>query len=119
MLEAVRAHFGVARPALIGWSYLGAVVALIAAPVAEEVFFRGFLFAGFARRYGFWVGALVSAVVFALVHLELARTVPAMLSGVVFAAAPHGPVDSPRCERLVYLALSESPRRRRCWEPTP
>jgi proline iminopeptidase len=36
-LEAVRAHFGVARPALIGWSYLGAVVALYAAEYPENV----------------------------------------------------------------------------------
>lgn len=61
-------------------------VALLA-PFAEEVFFRGFLFAGFAKRYGFWIAAIISALVFGLVHMELGRVMPALLSGLVFAGA--------------------------------
>jgi uncharacterized protein len=65
---------------------LAFVVVALLAPFAEEVFFRGFLFAGFVKRYGFWVAAVLSASVFALVHLELARTIPALLSGIIFGA---------------------------------
>jgi pimeloyl-ACP methyl ester carboxylesterase len=36
-LEAVRSHFGVDRVSLVGWSYLGAVVALYAAKYPEHV----------------------------------------------------------------------------------
>jgi membrane protease YdiL (CAAX protease family) len=47
----------------------GAVVlALIVAPVTEELFYRGILFRSVRDRRGFWPGALVSALVFGLVH---------------------------------------------------
>lgn len=36
-LEAVRSHFGIGRVSLVGWSYLGAVVALYAAERPERV----------------------------------------------------------------------------------
>lgn len=47
---------------------LGAVVALIAAPVAEEVFFRGFFFTALRVRFRFAVAAGVSSALFALFH---------------------------------------------------
>ncbi len=59
---------------------------VIIAPFSEETFFRGFLFAGFAKRLGFLISALISASVFGAAHLELARAIPAFLSGIVFAA---------------------------------
>lgn len=43
-------------------------VALIAAPIAEELFFRGVLFRSIRDRHGFWPGALLSSVVFGLGH---------------------------------------------------
>ena len=53
-------------------STLGAIAAgvliIAAAPVSEEIFFRGFLFAGLRRSGGFWVGALVSSAVWGLFH---------------------------------------------------
>jgi uncharacterized protein len=45
------------------------VLALVVAPVVEELFYRGFLFRGLRDRRGFWLGATVSAIVFGLVHL--------------------------------------------------
>lgn len=47
---------------------LGLILLVVAAPVAEEIFFRGFLFAGLRRRLGFWAGASISAVLFGLSH---------------------------------------------------
>jgi len=47
---------------------LGLLVVL-AAPVAEEVFFRGFLFGGLRGRMSFWPAAAVSGLLFGLVHL--------------------------------------------------
>ena len=50
---------------LIGF---GALTCLIA-PVAEELFFRGFLFSVLAGRIGVWLAALVTGGIFGLIHL--------------------------------------------------
>lgn len=47
-----------------------AVGAVLFAPVAEEIFFRGMLFQALRRHRGFWAGALVSAAAFALAHVN-------------------------------------------------
>lgn len=47
---------------------LGLLVVL-AAPISEEVFFRGFLFGGLRGRFSFWPAALISGILFGLVHL--------------------------------------------------
>jgi membrane protease YdiL (CAAX protease family) len=51
---------------------LGTIVAglliVVAAPLAEEVFFRGFLFAGIRRSAGFVVAALVSSLIWGFFH---------------------------------------------------
>ena len=57
-------------PDLGGWGLVSfAVFAVIAAPVLEEFVFRGLLFRSIADRKGFWLGAIVSAVVFGAFHL--------------------------------------------------
>ena len=50
--------------ALIGW----AVLLAFAAPLAEEFFFRGFMFGVLREKLGVAGGALVTSVVFGLVH---------------------------------------------------
>jgi uncharacterized protein len=47
---------------------LSAIVVVVAAPIGEEVFFRGFLFQGLRQRFPLWPAVLISAAVFALVH---------------------------------------------------
>jgi membrane protease YdiL (CAAX protease family) len=53
-------------------STLGAIAAgvliVLAAPISEEVFFRGFMFAGIRRRAPFAVAAVASAAVWGLFH---------------------------------------------------
>ena len=44
------------------------ILAVLVAPVVEETFFRGILFRSIRDRRGFWPGALISGVVFGLVH---------------------------------------------------
>ncbi len=44
------------------------LLSIIAAPLAEEVFFRGFLFQGVAKRWGMWAGITFSAFIFGLSH---------------------------------------------------
>lgn len=69
---------------------LSAVGAVVFAPLAEEIFFRGFLFTGLARAFGIAAGILLSGVLFGSAHLpanpDLWKSlVPFMAIGVVFA----------------------------------
>ena len=58
---------------------------VISAPLVEEVFFRGFLFAGFREKYGWKIAAGISAAFFALVHLQPLTALPIFLLGYLFA----------------------------------
>ena len=58
---------------------------VLIAPMAEELFFRGFLFAGLLRRFGPWGAGAISAAAFATTHLDVALLGPAFLGGSVFA----------------------------------
>ena len=51
-----------------GGEMLSIVLAIFVAPVVEELFFRGVVFRSIRDRHGFWIGAVVSAIVFGLVH---------------------------------------------------
>lgn len=58
---------------------------VVAAPLAEESFFRGFLLPVFAGRWGFWVGAGFVSALFALGHMALGVLLPAFASGMLLA----------------------------------
>jgi membrane protease YdiL (CAAX protease family) len=54
---------------ITGWEAVVFVLAVVVvAPVVEEFFFRGLFYRTLRDRYGFWVGALGSAALFALLH---------------------------------------------------
>jgi membrane protease YdiL (CAAX protease family) len=57
----------------------------VAAPVAEEVFFRGFLYKGLRHRWGVGWALVLSGLVFALVHIVPGVLPPIFVMGVVFA----------------------------------
>ncbi len=61
------------------------VLGSLVAPLVEETFFRGFLFAGLARRLGVPAGVLVSALIFAAVHLNVETVIPLSVFGAVLA----------------------------------
>jgi membrane protease YdiL (CAAX protease family) len=50
--------------------WLSGVVVVLAAPLGEEVFFRGFLYQALRQRFRVWPAALISAAVFATVHIS-------------------------------------------------
>jgi len=64
------------------WLLAGGV---IVAPVVEEIFFRGFVFAGLCRRYEWQKAAVISAALFALIHLQLTAVIPIFILGYIFA----------------------------------
>lgn len=70
-----------------GEGRFGALVlaAVVIAPFAEEIFFRGFIFGGLRKKYGWKKAAIFSAGVFAIVHMQLVMLIPAFLLGFLFA----------------------------------
>ncbi len=57
----------------------------IMAPLVEEIFFRGFVFAGLRGRWGWQKAALVSAGLFALAHIIPTSWAPIFILGLIFA----------------------------------
>jgi membrane protease YdiL (CAAX protease family) len=65
--------------------WLFGVILVIAAPVGEEVFFRGFLFKGLRRRFEVWPAALISGLAFSLFHLRPIAIPSLFAAGVLLA----------------------------------
>lgn len=63
---------------------MAGVLAILAAPLAEELFFRGFLFRGLLR-WGFAPAAATSAAIFSAAHLSLGAFLPFFVVGFVMA----------------------------------
>jgi membrane protease YdiL (CAAX protease family) len=55
------------------------------APVAEELFFRGFLFGGLRRYFGFPVAAAISGLLFSVVHFQIGLFLPYAVLGILLA----------------------------------
>ncbi len=66
---------------------LTGVTVIALAPIAEETFFRGFVFGGLRGRWGLALGALASGLLFSVVHFQPQVIVPFAGIGVVFALA--------------------------------
>ncbi len=69
-----------------GWLLVGGV---IVAPVVEEVFFRGFVFAGLRQRYDWKKAALISSALFAVIHVSPTTMIPIFILGYIFAYLYH------------------------------
>lgn len=63
---------------------LAGVSAVALAPLAEEVFYRGFLFGGLAQ-WGFWPAAILSGAVFSAAHFDVGSLIPFFIIGVALA----------------------------------
>jgi membrane protease YdiL (CAAX protease family) len=61
------------------------IVVVLIGPFAEELFFRGFVFAGLLRRFGLPAAVVISSALFAAAHMDMAVAGPAFLAGSVFA----------------------------------
>ena len=73
----------VQRPGGVGLLLLALLVTAVAAPICEEVFFRGMLFRLLRTRVPLWAAVLVSAMAFGLAHASPAVS-PALLPTFVF-----------------------------------
>jgi membrane protease YdiL (CAAX protease family) len=68
-----------------GLRWLTFIVVVLVGPFAEELFFRGFVFAGLLRRFGLPAAVVISSALFAAAHMDMAVAGPAFLAGSVFA----------------------------------
>jgi len=71
-------------PLLLG---LMAFAAVIAAPLCEEIVFRGYLYPAAKKFAGPWVAAFFTALVFASAHASLAALLPLFIFGLVLVFA--------------------------------
>lgn len=62
-----------------------AILVVVVAPVTEEILFRGVLFASLRRHIGVHLAALLSGVIFAVVHIEVLASQPFGLGGLTLA----------------------------------
>lgn len=92
---------------------LGVLIAVVVAPFTEEVIFRGVLFRALADRIGMFGGAILSALVFAVIHIEVVFSQPLALTGlfvigVLLAIAYHltGSIVVPIIGHAVFNATS-------------
>jgi membrane protease YdiL (CAAX protease family) len=64
---------------------LTGVAVVLTAPIAEEILFRGMIFAGLNRAWGFWPAAFGSGLLFAVAHAQSGLIIPFTLVGVTLA----------------------------------
>jgi membrane protease YdiL (CAAX protease family) len=82
--EDIGGDLGIGNPnTLIAVTAVLEIVLL--APVSEELFFRGFLFAGLRSKWTFWPAAIVSGLIFGLVHAPTGVTAAIPLAALGFA----------------------------------
>ncbi len=62
-------------------------IAVFAAPMTEEILFRGLLYPVIRDQFGIKIAALVSGSLFAAAHLHFPTFLPLMFLGIVFALA--------------------------------
>ena len=63
------------------------IMAVIVAPLSEEILFRGFLFGVLKRYTDTYFAALVSSLLFASVHMHVGFFLPLFALGIIFSAA--------------------------------
>lgn len=83
--EWLRGFFDVNVKSITGADLLVAgLVIVVAAPVCEEIFFRGFLYPAMRRRMGVWAASLLNGFLFSAVHFSLFGLLGRTLVGTLF-----------------------------------
>ena len=61
--------------------FLFCIVAILIAPISEEIFFRGFLLKTFNIKYGNKRSVILTSLIFALFHLHIGAVIPVFILG--------------------------------------
>jgi uncharacterized protein len=88
MQDQVRKLFAAIPKTPVNWVILNATVAVVA-PLLEELLFRGLLQNSLANRMPIWTAILLSAAIFAAVHMQLHAFPALMALGAVFGYIYH------------------------------
>ena len=67
-------------------SILSVIALAVVTPLAEEVFFRGFVLRGLVNRWGVAPGIVISAVIFAGLHFQPSIIFPVFITGLLLGA---------------------------------
>ncbi len=68
-----------------GYPFILLLGGAIVAPIVEEIFFRGFVFAGLRNRWDWKIAALMSGGIFAMVHILPTSYAPIFILALIFA----------------------------------
>jgi uncharacterized protein len=82
--EDIGGELGVGNPSVVV-AVTAVLMIVLLAPVAEELFFRGFVFAGLRGRWSLWPAAITSGLIFGLVHAPTGITTVVPLAALGFA----------------------------------
>jgi hypothetical protein len=82
--EDIGGELGVGNPSIV-IAVTAVLMIVLLAPVAEELFFRGFVFAGLRTRWSLWPAAITSGLIFGLVHAPTGITTVVPLATLGFA----------------------------------
>jgi uncharacterized protein len=82
--EDIGGDLGVGNPSIV-IAVTAVVEIVVLAPIAEELFFRGFVFAGLRSKWSFWPAALTSGLIFGAVHAPTGVTAVIPLAALGFA----------------------------------
>ena len=61
------------------------IVIAVIGPILEEFVFRRVIFGSFFQVWGFWLSAIVSAIVFAAIHFDFTHILLYTICGLIFA----------------------------------
>lgn len=84
MQDAMRLMLGMDNAGEVA---LAVVAGAVVVPVCEEIMFRGVIFGALWRRVALWAAVVISAGVFAMIHMELVYMVPVGVLGGVCAVS--------------------------------
>ena len=67
---------------LVGYSVF---LAVLAGPIVEEIFFRGFIYSAVKKKIGVWRAIVLTAILFSLIHRNLFGFIPILILGIALA----------------------------------
>jgi membrane protease YdiL (CAAX protease family) len=82
--EDIGGELGVGNPSVV-IAVAAVLMIVLLAPIAEELFFRGFVFAGLRTRWSLWPAAITSGLIFGSVHAPTGITTVVPLAVLGFA----------------------------------
>ena len=59
------------------------VIAVVVAPLVEEIFFRGFVLRSLSNKWGIVVGNITTAAIFAVFHMQWQNIIPIFILGLI------------------------------------